>query len=60
VVKEPLKIAIETLDSIVHQALGFHILEAIVTYESRFKVKPRIKLGGSSNKSADGSSQQQN
>jgi len=28
------------------EGLGFHILEALVTNESRYKVKPRIKHGG--------------
>jgi len=26
--------------------MGFHILEALVTYEQRIKVKPRIKQAG--------------
>ena len=41
-----MRVAIEVLDGIVNDALGFHILEAIVSYEPRYKVKPRIKHGG--------------
>jgi hypothetical protein len=39
-------VSIEVLDDIVNQALGFHFLEAVVSYEPRYKVKPRIKHGG--------------
>lgn len=36
-------VALEVLDQIMSEKMGFHILEALVSYESRFKVKPRIK-----------------
>jgi hypothetical protein len=53
-VPESKKIAAETLDWLMNQALGIHILEAIVTYENRFKVKPRIKhAGGIGSKSSE-------
>lgn len=35
--------ALEVLDQVLSEKMGFHILEALVSYESRFKVKPRIK-----------------
>ena len=44
--KESLKVSIEVLDDLINQALGFHFLEALVTYETSYKVKPRIKHGG--------------
>ena len=36
-------ICIEVLDSILFETMGVHFLEAIVSYEQRVKVKPRIK-----------------
>jgi hypothetical protein len=42
-----------------NQAIGIHILEAIVTSDNKFKVKPRIKHTGLSLKGSD-SGQQSN
>lgn len=51
-------VALETLDTFFSEALGFHILEALVSYESRYKVKPRIKHNTSAVASKSQESQQ--
>jgi hypothetical protein len=42
-IDESQRVTIEVLDSIFSDIIGFHILEPLVTYEQRIKVKPRIK-----------------
>lgn len=44
--KESQRVVIEVLDTILNDQFKFHILEAVVSYESRYKVKPRIKHSG--------------
>ena len=42
-IEESQKISIELLDELLYSTVGVHFLEALVTYENRPKVKPRIK-----------------
>lgn len=41
--KDSKVVALEVLDSILHNQFGFHLLEANVKYEERLKVKQQIK-----------------
>jgi len=41
--KESKVVALEVLDSILSDKLGFHFLEPMVKFEERYKVKQQIK-----------------
>lgn len=46
-IPESYKICIEVLDQLISDEMGFHFLEALVTYDQRIKIKPRIKQASS-------------
>ena len=43
VVGEGKAVVVEVLDGFFNELFGFHILEPMITYEERLKVKPQIR-----------------